>query len=290
MTYGEAQSFLMGFKAAMTSLAVEAGKDGTAEALTAVRHALAQKQDELSCQLSLLPSYDQQVCLSQIKSVSSLLDKKRAALLSANGFTFKSLPAYLKQLEHEEQPVTKNVDATVETIREPSDEAKCMFIQHERGLTIDIHVEQEDNLVLSNLEFCTLRITGAFKTLRAEHLKNCIIDVEAVQSAAFLTSIESSTLGLVCQQLRMHDSHRVSLYLYVNSNPIIEDCTSIGAAPIPTRQLDQDMLAATGLLDINLWSDLQDFKWLKRSPSPNWATIPVEERTHTFKGRSKVVH
>lgn len=28
----------------------------------------------------------------------------------------------------------------------------------------------------------------------------------------------------------------------------------------------------------NLWDQVDDFKWLKSEPSPNWSTLPVNER------------
>lgn len=83
---------------------------------------------------------------------------------------------------------------------------------------------------------------------------------------------EGCTFMLASHQVRIHAARDCGFYLRLRSNPIIEDCSRLGFAPCPADlPLDPEQLAAAGLAeDTGLWAEVQDFLWLRSTPSPNW--------------------
>ena len=95
----------------------------------------------------------------------------------------------------------------------------------------------------------------------------------------------------------MHHSSNVDVYLYCTSRPIIEDCSGIRFAELPRAYakmlgvgdkehgLDSDAGAdddggqgeEAGRGE-NMYSQVDDFKWLKSDPSPNWKVMADEDK------------
>ena len=96
----------------------------------------------------------------------------------------------------------------------------------------------------------------------------------------------------------MHHSSNVDVYLHCTSRPIIEDCTGIRFAELP--RVYAQMLGVGGehsgtVADAegdddggergeaaakgeNMYSQVDDFKWLKSDPSPNWEVMADEDK------------
>ena len=81
---------------------------------------------------------------------------------------------------------------------------------------------------------------------------------------------------LASHQVRVHRTINTQLYLRLHSNPIIEHCTGVSVAPY--HPLDypgaEDALQRANLgaaaEQQGLWAQVQDFGWLRSTPSPNW--------------------
>jgi len=96
-----------------------------------------------------------------------------------------------------------------------------------------------------------------------------------IKGPAHMTGLNNSTVVLSCQQLRMHKSHNVDVYLYCSSRPIIEDCSNIRFSSIPS------VFATDFERDVgrrNMFDQVDDFKWLRAEPSPNWRLIEDNEK------------
>ena len=80
----------------------------------------------------------------------------------------------------------------------------------------------------------------------------------------------------------MHDCHNVDVYLHCSSRPIIEDCRGIRFAELPKayRELlesNENTTTQGQASSENQWNQIDDFKWLKSEPSPNWSILPPED-------------
>ena len=99
----------------------------------------------------------------------------------------------------------------------------------------------------------------------------------------------------------MHHSSNVDVYLHCTSRPIIEDCSGIRFAELPSAYAkmlgvankntehgsDGDVAESGdgGVDDVeeagkgeNMYRHVDDFKWLKSDPSPNWSVLEEEDR------------
>ncbi|KAL3482443.1 tubulin binding cofactor C-domain-containing protein [Aspergillus californicus] len=91
-----------------------------------------------------------------------------------------------------------------------------------------------------------------------------------IDGPAHVTGVRNSIIVVNCRQFRMHDCKNVDVYLSSSSNPIIEDCTNIrfGRTPRVYQPLDHDRLDTD-----DHWNLVEDFKWIKSEPSPNWSLL-----------------
>ena len=73
-------------------------------------------------------------------------------------------------------------------------------------------------------------------------------------------------------QFRIHSTKATDVYLRVRSNPIIEACSGLRFAPYEYHYSGSaEQLGAIGLAeDSGLWAKVNDFDWLRSTPSPNW--------------------
>jgi hypothetical protein len=90
-----------------------------------------------------------------------------------------------------------------------------------------------------------------------------------VDGPAHITGVQDSVLVVSCRQFRMHSSRNVTIYLHSSSRPIIEDCAGLRFAPLPAPYADRVTATATP----NHWDQIDDFKWLKLEPSPNFRVL-----------------
>ena len=82
------------------------------------------------------------------------------------------------------------------------------------------------------------------------------------------------------QQVRIHAAHRSDFYLRVKSHPIIEHSSGLCFAPYaPSYEGAGADLAAQGLEpDSGMWQQVNDFGWLRATPSPHWQVLPEGQR------------
>ncbi|KAL4796926.1 tubulin binding cofactor C-domain-containing protein [Aspergillus venezuelensis] len=94
-----------------------------------------------------------------------------------------------------------------------------------------------------------------------------------IDGPAHVTNVRNSIIVVNCRQFRMHNCSNVDVYLSSSSNPIIEDCTDVcfGRIPRAYQTLDHDRLDSE-----DRWNCVEDFKWIKPEPSPNWSLLGQE--------------
>ncbi|KAI0547704.1 tubulin binding cofactor C-domain-containing protein [Xylaria curta] len=131
---------------------------------------------------------------------------------------------------------------------------------------------------LTNLERCIVDMTiptssGApFAGLALKNIKHSLIIAGHVAGPTHITGIEDSIIVVAARQVRIHDCKNVHVYLHCTSHPIIEDCSKMAFAPLPTFYVNDSTTPET-----NQWNQVDDFKWLKDTPSPNWSVLAEDE-------------
>lgn len=81
----------------------------------------------------------------------------------------------------------------------------------------------------------------------------------------------------------MHESRNCDVYLLTTSRPIIEDCSGIRFAPFP----DIYMTESDNKVE-DQWQQVDDFKWLRSEPSPNWGILDPSQRVKADVWKDKV--
>ncbi|KAI0439801.1 tubulin-specific chaperone C [Xylaria telfairii] len=191
--------------------------------------------------------------------------------------TLPSLPASKNYNEELSRPENAH------GVRKPSfSTAKNIAISDHTGLHIMLPSTASratSSGSLTNLERCIVDMTiptstGApFAGLALKNIKHSLIIAGHVAGPAHITGIEDGILVVAARQVRMHDCKNVHVYLHCTSHPIIEDCSEVAFAPLPTFYANESTAPET-----NQWNRVDDFKWLKDTPSPNWGVLAEDGR------------
>ncbi|CAL5866237.1 uncharacterized protein PFLUO_LOCUS444 [Penicillium psychrofluorescens] len=108
-----------------------------------------------------------------------------------------------------------------------------------------------------------------YASLTIKGIDESLLICGQVNGPAHITGVEHSVLVVSCRQFRMHNCNDVDVYLSCSSNPIIEDCSNVRFGRIPRAYaLDHDRPDHE-----DRWSQVEDFKWIKPEPSPNWSLL-----------------
>jgi hypothetical protein len=115
-----------------------------------------------------------------------------------------------------------------------------------------------------------------FAGLTLKNIKESLIICGHVNGAAHLTNVTNSIIVVASRQFRMHESRNCDVYLMTSSRPIIEDCSRIRFAPLPEVYATDDDRQIR-----DQWQEVDDFKWLRNEPSPNWSLLEEGKRVKT---------
>ncbi|KAK2744002.1 hypothetical protein FQN57_004455 [Myotisia sp. PD_48] len=109
----------------------------------------------------------------------------------------------------------------------------------------------------------------SFAALTMKSLSKSVVICGHVNGAAHITAVDHSVIVVQCHQFRMHDCKNVDVFLHCSSKPIIEGCSNIRFSSIPPHYVEDDAASQNP----NMWSEVQDFNWLKSEHSPNWSIL-----------------
>ncbi|CAG7918453.1 unnamed protein product [Penicillium olsonii] len=127
-----------------------------------------------------------------------------------------------------------------------------------------------------------------YASLTAKGVKSSLLVCGQVNGPAHVTGVERSVMVVSCRQFRMHNCSNVDVYLSCSSNPIIEDCSNIRFSRIPKAYVSNFLAICSCRQHSRFssqalrhdrpdhedrWSQVEDFKWIKTEPSPNWSLL-----------------
>ncbi|KAH7094935.1 tubulin-specific chaperone-like protein c [Paraphoma chrysanthemicola] len=139
------------------------------------------------------------------------------------------------------------------------------------------------DLTQSVIDLSPATQVSPFSALYLKDIKDSLIICGQVAGAIHITNVQKTVLVISCRQFRMHGSKNVDVYLHSSSRPIIEDCEMVRFAPMPAAlQTSENAQAA------NQWDQIDDFKWLKTEPSPNFSILDESQRARSGAWLEKV--
>lgn len=232
-----------------------------------------------------------------LNDAAELADKKRR---DAPGYTsdLSASSSFITTPNETNSPATEQSDA-IENIHRSGESNQETLAQADRlrmsfsqsaSVTINNHANQHIILpasashatssgTLSNLHRCVVDMSSPtatgnpFATLTLKNIHQSLIVCGHVSGAAHLTNITDSTIVVNARQFRMHDSKACDVYLHASGRPIIEDCSGIRFAELPEAYLKEADRAVP-----NRCLEVDDFKWLRAEPSPNWSVLEATRR------------
>lgn len=173
-----------------------------------------------------------------------------------------------------------------DSVRKPSfSTAKNISIYEQTGLHIMLPSSAShatSSGALQSLDRCVVDMTaptssstGApFAGLALKDIRRSLLLCGTVSGPVHVTGVRDSVIVVSARQVRMHECANVEVYLHCSSHPIIEDCSDMRFAPIPNCYASKPGELSAD----NQWDQVDDFKWLKSEPSPNWVALPEDKR------------
>ena len=224
---------------------------------------IARLQREVQDVTSYTATYDQRLYTEGIKTLQERLNEARAALAPKPKFSFKSrikkdLPATLSSEGTEpnrpsrasrgglEHSVPRSGKASVEAVSDVQQRAagfNVLHISSRAGSIIKIppaETQEGHAASLVDLQRCVVDIgvpgagQASFANLAVKAVKRSLLICGSIQASAHVTGVQESVLLVSALQFRMHDCRSCVVYLDVKNAPVIENCSEIHFAPLPS--------------------------------------------------------
>ncbi|XP_041756610.1 tubulin-specific chaperone C-like [Coregonus clupeaformis] len=245
-----------------------------------------QLQKFLNDSMVFLPQYELRQAQMALQKLQNSLAEKRDEIIPKKKFSFRSRAANAPKVDppvaNPAPPVTPKDSGRTKVDGAISPPEQCGFSHFEcQVLTKSGEEIKQQDVLLTHLTNCKVRLLGSPSTVHIKHVQNCEIFSGPVSSSVFVDHCTGSTLSFPCQQLRTHHTTDTQVYLHVTSRAIIEDCQGVRFAPFAWSYtgLDQDFKVSGLDRDRNNWNQVDDFNWLAiGTQSPNWSVIPEAER------------
>ncbi|XP_061787755.1 tubulin-specific chaperone C [Nerophis lumbriciformis] len=243
-----------------------------------------QLQKFLNDSMVFLNTYEQRQAQAALQKLQTSLTETREQALPKKRFAFRARAKASDPSPDQDDGAPEKCAST--QVDEPPAAVQCGFSHiSDEVLTKTASEVQKEDVLLSHLSNCKVRLYGNPSTLHLKHIDNCEILCGPVSTSVFVDHCQHSTLALACQQMRTHNTVDTRVYLHVTSRAIVEDCRGVSFAPFSwSYPALEEHFCASGLdPDRNNWDQVDDFNWLAAgTPSPNWAVIPEAERRTTW--------
>ncbi|XP_061612805.1 tubulin-specific chaperone C [Phyllopteryx taeniolatus] len=245
-----------------------------------------QLQKFLNDSMVFLTTYDQRKAQVALQKLQTCLNETREQALPKKKFGFRGRTKATSAATVEDSVVSPPADHSAAQVDGDPASAQCGFSNMSDVVLIKTAEEiNKEDVLLSHLSNCKVRLYGTPSTLHLKHIDRCEILCGPVSTSVFVDCCESSTMALACQQLRTHNTQDTRVYLHVTSRAIVEDCRGVSFAPYSWSypNLKEDFRAAGLDPERNNWDQVDDFNWLAAGTlSPNWTVIPEADRKTTW--------
>jgi len=157
--------------------------------------------------------------------------------------------------------------------------AKTVIINNNSTAKEDLN---RSHVIVEDLLGVTTYLNNSPASLKLSRLTNCKIICGVVHTSILVEHCRNCVFFLCGHQIRISNSEFLDLYVRVKSRTTLERSTDIRFAPYYWNQYRSPDLTYLAHFDhtIERFDLIEDFNWLAFStPSPNWSTIPEDERT-----------
>lgn len=257
-------------------------KNQLPDALSTIKSDVQDLQKYLSTSTLFLCRYDIRRAQESIQELMHKIQEIEEKQLPRKRFAFKfrknkELVDVVSNLKIED-----SIDSSSKSIDLKTYVNTCGFSDKmNENLVMSNNVIFKQDVTLSNLEGCIVKLHGTPSTIHISNVNNCTIMSGPVATSVLIESCFNCKFVFPCQQLRIHNTKNSDFYIHVTTKAIIEDCTLVQFAPYNWKYEGiQEHYKLSGLdLNRNHWNDIDDFNWLAADrPSPNWSIIKDIDR------------
>lgn len=269
---------------------VEQALDAAPVDFEAVAAGLQTLQDLLTEHSATLSAFDSRKWSQALAQLRKRVDDARKDGAPAKAFAFRKRQkqppaAATADTSAAVTPTTNTVVDSTAPIAAPT-AYTVSLTDNQTGIHGGTHLREtltacvDKDVLLSDLTDSEIRVGESPSTLHLVKLSRCTVIAPPVRTSVFVDNCEDVTLVVACQQLRMHGSNALDVYMHVTTGAIIEQCRNVRVAPYSLDGLHSDAFDAVGLhSDRNRWDKVDDFDWLAvDKPSPNWSQLPIGDR------------
>ncbi|KAJ4490013.1 tubulin binding cofactor C-domain-containing protein [Lentinula aciculospora] len=248
------------------------------QALDSLNLQLAELSKSIVDAAGFIPKYDQRKCENQLKEIEQNLERLRKTSTPVSRFAFKRKTKEARQSSFSvfTPSVTQSLAPTPSLAL--SSYTIKLITPKDLPDPESIAPELRSELSINDLDSCILNLLDAkqyeISALHIHNIKNSILLLPVLEGSAILHDLVNCVVVVRCHQFRMHSSQDIDVYLSIQSNPIIEHCSSIRFAPYPSTFPPTN-------LQHNSDFPVQDFSHIKSTPSPNWSVL-VEGASKSF--------
>ncbi|CAL1373573.1 unnamed protein product [Linum trigynum] len=251
--------------------------DGISSSIAALEQLVAESSYSL-------PSYELRSALKSVAELKQAVENQSAELLPKKKFSFRNKSAATAtKFPAAVQPKDPGL---------PKQQPPVLVIRDSPGLRNAKEVTLTKNFrglgigefTVADLDGCEVRLIGCINALFFNRLRNCRVYTGPVIGSVLIEQVENCVFVLASHQIRIHNAIGCDFYLRVRSRPIIEDCSRVRFAPYCLRYegIEKELKEA-GLGDESgNWANVDDFKWLRAVPSPNWSVLEESQRIECF--------
>lgn len=230
-------------------------------------------QKYLSTSTIFLTERKIKTCQGIINDLQAQAEEKKTKLIPKKKFGFKSYTKPEVLIEKDGRGENGAGKDDLDGLKKRQEFQWTVSGRRNQEIVLESAVTSGQDVTLSDLENCLVRIFGHPGSVQLSKMTNCVILTGPVARSVFADDCTNCKFVFACQQMRLHTSHSCDIYLHVTCRGIIEDCTGIRIAAYSWSypEIHRDFLQAGLDIERNNWQDIADFNWLSPDrPSPNW--------------------
>ncbi|ORC91486.1 tubulin-specific chaperone C [Trypanosoma theileri] len=225
---------------------------------------------------NVLTAYEMAKSNATLSRLQGLIDEKRDTCNKPKGFKFSRKPK-------------TGVTAVVEK-QQPAAASS--------PLSSSLQQSEEDRSQVNNV-YGYAREREVFisepKAVFLQGCEKCEIFILPVAGSVFISDCSNCKIYVACHQLRLKNCTSVDIYVWCASTPIIECCTEMRFGPYSCwtgllqssvgghhYSTHEEWVQHVGEQEMqervkDSYKTVDDFQWLKKTPSPHWSVLPPEK-------------
>ncbi|KAJ2819894.1 hypothetical protein IWW50_005284 [Coemansia erecta] len=222
--------------------------------------------------LIYLPTYDQKQLTRELESLRTLM-RSNAKSARNTGFRFKTATT---KPQAAKPPVSDNTiidpvisDAGFSSAATDSPSILVTGVTGEWMVASDDAHEQPTDCELRDIARSVIDLRAVSHRIRAlncHRIQDSIIICHPFAGSATIRHANRCVVVVGVRQLRFESSRSVDAYTHCASHPVIERSTHMRFAAYPQSICATDEMS-------NMFDTVEDFNWLRRQHSPNWALL-----------------